>query len=136
MMNEDADVFVQLDIDMLINRPLDQITGDFDVGGFRLADWKVAGGLLVAQPTEMAFKFLNEYNDGLVTPPYFWDKDQPLLARLYNKYEGSGLKWLQLGRDHLDYSNDPNSYIWSAHKSEYGNKDVRLARFVKRMEGL
>ncbi len=133
MANIEGDLYVQLDIDMLLNRSL-QIDGTYDIGGFVISPNKVAGGILMAQKTDMAYKFLNEYNERLINGFHYWDKDQPLLARLYNEYIPKGLVWKQVGRDYLDYANSAESFIWSAHKSEFGNKDKRLAGFKRRVE--
>ena len=133
MRTTEGDIFVELDIDMVLNRPLD-IDGIWDVGGFVIHPTKVAGGIIMAQKTDMAYKFLNDYNAQLIEPPYFWDKDQPLFAKLYHEYIEQGMVWKQVGRDYLDPENKTESYIWSAHKSEYGDKTVRLEKFKQRLE--
>ncbi len=130
----DGDVYILTDIDMILNRPLESLDGEWDIAGFVVRTDKVAGGFLAAKKNEQSLKFLNEYNTFLTTPPHFFNKDQPGLAKLYNKYSGNLIIWKQMTREYLDHTCNPNSFIWSAHKLEFGGKAKRLLKFKQRLD--
>ena len=128
----EGDVYILTDIDMILNRPLEGLDGEWDIAGFLVKQDKVAGGFLAAKKNERAMKFLEEYNKFLITPPHFFNKDQPSLAKFYNRYSDNLITWKQMSRDYLDHTCNPNSFIWSAHKLEFGSKFKRLLKFKER----
>jgi len=132
----DADIYILTDIDMMLNKPLVEFDNDenWDIAGFLIRENKVAGGILGARKTEKALIFLNEYNNYLIKPPYFFNKDQPSLAMFYNKYNGNLIKWKQLSRKYIDHTCSDDAFFWSAHKSSFGSKEQRLEKFIKRLK--
>jgi len=127
---------VLLDSDMLLLKPLPAVNEmkKYDMGGFIVHETKIAGGILLVTPTAMSMNFLHRWNKYLMDGNYFNDKDQPSLAKFYNEYKLKGLKWLQLDRTYLDHKEKDDAHIWSAHKSEFGTKDKRYEKYVKKLD--
>ena len=125
---------IMLDSDMMVLRSLNTLKQEMvgmDIGGIMVHNKKVAGGILIANTTSMAEKFIVETSGRLLDGNYWYDKDQPLLAEMRNKYMALGLRWLQLDRIYLDHLEREDSYIWSAHKTQYGTKDERFEKYKK-----
>lgn len=125
-----SDIYILMDIDMMVNRPLTPLDADYDVAGFVVKSDKVAGGFLAVRDSQTANAMLVQYDKYLREPPYFFNKDQPYLAKLYNEYASKGLKWLHLDRSFIDDTLNPKSYVWSAHKVSSGTKDVKYQKFT------
>jgi hypothetical protein len=127
---------VMLDSDMMVIKSLDSLKREMmgmDMGGIVVHDKKIAGGFLAANTTPIAEKFVAETSERLLDSNYFYDKDQPLLAEMYHKYMGLGMKWFHADRRYLDHLERDESYIWSAHKTQYGVKDVRFEKYKGRI---
>jgi hypothetical protein len=105
-----------------------------DLGGLLVHNHKVAGGFLAAISNERTNKFLAETNEILLDGNFHFDKDQPLLAEMYHKHVAEGLKWFHADRLYLDHLERESSFIWSAHKSERGIKDVRYEKYRKYLQ--
>ena len=123
---------IMMDVDMLLLRPLTEVKKAmldhrFDMACVRANPEKICGGFYVFNRNELVHKMLKEWNDYLLNGDYFFDKDQASLAQLVRRYEfNHGLKVLSLSRSYLDHKERPDSIIWSAHKTEFGEKHQRF----------
>jgi hypothetical protein len=123
------DLYVIMDIDMLMVNPLDEMKESmrkYDVGLITIGETKVAGGFLVFK--ERATNFVTDFHRQTYTGKLYQSKDQKTLAKLYKRYENQ-LEFLNLSRKYIDHTFKLNSFIWSAHKQNFGVKDTRLKLF-------
>ncbi len=135
---------VMMDIDMLLLKPLTEVKRvvlkhNFDMACIRANPDKICGGFYVFNTYSIPVRvMLREWNKYLLDGNYFFDKDQASLAQLVGKYEFEhGLNVLSLSRAYLDHKSRPESVIWSAHKSEFGEKHQRFEvyqRVAREME--
>lgn len=132
-----SDLYILTDIDMVLNKELVELEitkkTQFDIAGYRPKGDKVAGGFIAIRPTPLSIQFVTDLSAYLLEPPIFFDKDQAALAHFYNMYGAKGLKWKQLGPEYLDPTCSKDSYMWSAHKIQYGTKEQKLQRFKERI---
>jgi hypothetical protein len=131
---------VLLDADMMLIKPIpDELQHRMmknDLGGLLINPLKIAGGIIIANPTTLAIDFLRDWEIYLLDGKYFFNKDQPKLAELHAKYIPKKLRWLQLDRSYMDHHENSTSIIWSAHKSELGTKDIRFKKYEKKLNDI
>lgn len=133
------DLHIMIDTDMMLINPLDELKKlmvNNDMGGIRINSEKIAGGFLAVNPTNNSLKLLKEWNRYLLDGIYFFNKDQPSLAIYCKKHIKQGLKWLDVDRQYLDCLEKNDSFIWSAHKSEYGSKKNRFKKYKKKLDDM
>ena len=130
-------LFIMMDIDMLLLRPLTEVKEamldhKFDFAAILANPDKICGGFYAFRKTSVVMDLLDEWNEFLMDGKFYYDKDQPSLALLVRKYQFEhGLKVLPLTRGYLDYKSREGSHIWSAHKSEFGEKHNRFELYQK-----
>jgi len=132
------DLHIMIDTDMMLINPIDVLKSqmkDFDMAGIRINKNKIAGGFLAVRPTAMSMNLLRKWSKYLLDDQvYYFNKDQPSLARYCELYIAKGLKWLDVSRQYLDHLEKDDSMIWSAHKTEYGIKKERIKKYKKKLE--
>ena len=98
---------ILLDADIMLIKPIpDELQHQMmkhDIGGLIVNEKKIAGGILIANPTTLAVDFLRDLEIYLLDGKYYFDKDQPLLAELHKKFIPKKLRWLQLDRKYIDH---------------------------------
>jgi len=118
------------DVDMLVINPLDRVKQGMignDIGLIPVGENKVPSGFLVFKET--AKVFLEDYHRRVyVEGRLYRSKDQTTLAKLYKEYNNK-LKFLELSRKYIDHELKLDSYIWSAHKRNFGEKETRFKLF-------
>lgn len=124
-----------MDVDMLLNRPLAHLKSllpQYDWAAVRPLETKIAGGFYALRPTELCKSLLQEWDEFLMDGEFYFNKDQPSLARLIAAYSGR-LRFLTLPRSYLDHLSQVDSYVWSAHKTEFGSKDERFQYYARKI---
>jgi len=126
-------LYVITDVDMLIVNSLRVMKKGMhkcDVGLIVVSENKVSSGFLVFKET--AKNFLNEYHNKVYVKGDIRIKkiEQKMLAKIYRSYiTNDKLKFLVLSRKYIDNVFELDSFVWSAHKLNYGKKDTRLKLF-------
>lgn len=135
-------LFIMMDIDMLLLKPLTNLkatilTHKFDMAAVLANPDKICGGFYVFRRSDLVCRMLKEWDEFLMDGDFYFDKDQKSLASLVRKYMFEhGLKFLPLPRTYLDHLSRKESIVWSAHKSEFGNKDQRFKLYQKKLKGM
>lgn len=130
-------LYIMMDVDMLLLKPLTEMKNamrqfGYDMACVRANPDKICGGFYAFRNTGVVCNMLREWDDYLMDGDYFFDKDQPSLALLVRKYEfEAGLKVLSLPRTYLDHRSKSESIVWSAHKSEFGEKHQRFELYQR-----
>ena len=134
------DLYILLDVDMLLLKPLTNFKKQmkkYDMAGVFgevKEEVKISGGFLAFRPTEVIRRLIEEWDKFLSSGSYYWNKDQPSLAKLYLKHMES-IRFLNVPREmYLNTSLDENSVVWSAHKSRYGSKEGRYKVYLARLQ--
>ena len=134
------DLYIMMDIDMLLLKSLKEVKRavmkyKFDMAAVLANPDKICGGFYIFRRTKLNYKMLTVWNNYLMDGNFFFDKDQGSLAQLVRTYMfEKGLKFLPLPRMYLDHFSKKDSIIWSAHKSEFGNKDQRYKLYMKEVK--
>lgn len=132
----EEDLFVVMDVDMLVIQSLNALRKqmkDHDIGVMRVGNEKIAGGFIVARPTEKGKYFLSTFDKLVMKDRLYLCKDQKTLAKVYNE-TNTEVKFLLLDRRYLDHSSGEEAYIWSAHKSKFGTKIERYKKYLEYVE--
>ena len=138
----DENLFIITDVDMLMVNPLRQLREDmkmYDVGVVWVADKKVMGGFVAVKRNKRTREFLESWDHLMTKGRYFYNKDQPALAKTFSNYRGK-IDFLLLTRQYLDQASNYDSFIWSSHKvKSFGTKrqkghqyDTKLKKMMKR----
>ena len=138
----DADIYILMDVDTLIVNPLKKLIEqmkDYDMAGVQTNPQKIMGGFLVAKNIPVVKEYWKELDEFLMGDGvFYYNKDQPEIFRLYEKYK-ERIRFLPLSWEYLDIWSRETSdiYVWSAHKTEYGDKNQRYELYkdkVRRMQ--
>lgn len=131
------DLYVSMDIDMMLVRPLDELKEQMkthDVGFVWVKNDKVASGFIAASDTEDARRYIKEFHNRATYGFMEHKNDQPTLAKLYDENKGK-MNFLLLTRQYIDHHSSSNAYVWSAHKTAFGNKKVRYKKYKEFLKG-
>ena len=130
----DEDLFIIMDIDMILVKPLTQLKKqmiDYDFGAVWVHKNKIMGGFNAIKRNSIMVEFLKSWSNKMTAGRYTYNKDQPTMAKTFNKFLGK-IDFLLLSRQYLDASENINSYVWSAHKSKkLGSKKQRFIKYQK-----
>ena len=133
----DEYLYTMMDIDMLLKRPFTEVKRavmrhKFDMAAVLANPDKICGGFYIFRRTKLVYKMLTVWDNYLMDGNFFFDKDQGSLAQLVRQYMFEhGLKFLPLPRTYLDHFSKDESIVWSAHKSEFGDKDQRYKLYME-----
>lgn len=131
--------YIMMDIDMLVVNSMKYlknsfINGNFDFAAVLANPDKICGGFYVFRNNKLCKKLLEDWDKYLRDDNYFFDKDQPSLSKFVMKYiYEHGLKVMPVSRKYLDHLSRSESVIWSAHKSEFGDKDKRFDMYRRKV---
>lgn len=134
----DADFYILMDVDTLVVNPLkklDKFISKFDMAGVMTNPEKIMGGFLVAKNVPVVKEYWRELDEFLMDGGgFYYNKDQPAIFRLYRKYKNR-IRFLPLGLEYLNIWSEesPYTYIWSAHKLEYGDKNERYSLYREKL---
>ena len=126
----DADMYILIDVDTLVVNPLKELIErmkDYDMAGVQTGPQKIMGGFLVAKNEPVVKEYWKELDEFLMGDgDFYYNKDQPAIFHLYEKYK-ERIRFLPLSWEYLDIWSRETAdiFIWSAHKTEYGDKDQR-----------
>ncbi len=138
----DEEYFVQIDTDMVVVRPLDDVkklASENDIVIIPLetkaGGLKVSAGFLIFSRSEGSIHFLNTFHRYSIQKPYKRQLDQIALANAYKENE----KWLKcgfVGYEYIDHLQKNDTFIWSAHKSISGKKKHKKKLFKNFVVGI
>ena len=137
----EADIYILMDVDTLVINSLGSLVDqmeNYDMAGVQTGPQKIMGGFLVAKNIPVVKDYWKELDEFLMGDGiFYYNKDQPEIFRLYEKYK-ERIKFLPLSWEYLDIWSRETSdiYVWSAHKTEYGDKNQRYELYkdkVRRM---
>lgn len=126
------DLYISMDLDMMLIRPLSELKAQMkahDIGFVWVKDDKVASGFIAVSDTKDARRYIKEFYNRATDGFMEHKKDQPMLAKIYNESKNN-MRFLLLTRQYIDHTSTPNAFIWSAHKTKFGNKKVRYKRYT------
>ena len=134
----DAEFYILMDVDTLVVKPLiklDRMLGKCDFAGIMTNPKKIMGGFLVSRNCPVMKSYWKELDEFLMDGGgFYYNKDQPAIFRLYNEYK-KRIRFLPLPlKYYLDIWSKEDSYIWSAHKEEYGDKEERFKVYKEKMK--
>ena len=129
----DEEIFIVMDVDMIVIKSLKGLREemmDYDLGAVWVNEGKIMGGFIAIRRCYMMKRFLKEWGKKMSWGRYTYNKDQPALAEVFNKYLGK-VEFLSLPRQYLDHTENLNSYVWSAHKvKNFGSKKSRAIKYA------
>ena len=132
----DEKLFVVMDVDMLLVRPLNDLKKQMrnkDIGLMRVGPGKVMGTFLAAKSTRNGKHFLSDFNKAVMDGILYLCKDQKTLSTIYEGMKNK-INFLLLTRQYIDHASTDDSYIWSAHKSKYGSKKERFKVYEDKLK--
>lgn len=131
------DLYVSMDIDMMLVHPLDELKEQMknhDIGFVWVKDDKVASGFIVASDTRNARRYIKEFHNRATDGFMEHKNDQPTLAKLYNENKDK-MNFLLLTRQYIDHFSRDDAFVWSAHKTAFGNKKVKYKKYREFLKG-
>jgi hypothetical protein len=139
-------LFMLTDVDLLFRRNLlvlkqRMVYRDvaFVMSESKMKSPKAMGGLIVFKNKKNVARFAKAYDEEMSAYKTYKSRDQIQFARVLENYTKGkhGIKLMHLPYDkYLDPFSNPNSWIWSPHKSLLGSKDGRFKIFKKELERL
>lgn len=133
---KNEDFFINSDVDLLLIKPFKKLKKqiiDKDLGLVYISKQKILSGFIVINNTNKAIQFIKEYDRESSNSFLEKKKDQPVLAKLYNKNKNKN-KFLFLGREYLDHFSKNESIMWSAHKTNHGRKGERFTKYKLKLK--
>lgn len=128
----DEDLFIIMDVDMILVKPLTKLKEqmkNYDLGAVWVHRKKIMGGFNAIKRTPIMVEFLESWSKKMTTGIYTYNKDQPAMAKTFNKFIGK-FDFLLLTRQYLDHLEKEDSYVWSAHKSQkLDSKHIRVEKY-------
>jgi hypothetical protein len=133
----EEDLFIITDVDMLMVNPLTDLKEDmktYDVGVVWVDEDKIMGGFVAVRRSKRTREFLEMWGGIMTKGRYFYNKDQPALAKTFKSYYKK-LDFLLLSRQYVDQASNNSSYIWSAHKCmRYGSKRQKRSQYNTKLK--
>ena len=133
---DNDELFINMDVDMILVNNLEELKSDMknqDVGFVHVSDAKIMSGFLAANNTKNSRIYFSEFYKRATTGKRCHEKDQPVLAKIYNEMKDK-MKFVLLDRRYLDHTSNKDAIIWSAHKTDYGIKNERYELY-KQLQG-
>lgn len=134
------DFYVTTDVDMLMVQSMDSLKKNMrkkDIGlcvfeehnrrGESLKKDKILAGIVCARNTKPAMEYLEKWKL-YSTGKHAKTIDQRALLKSYKEMKGQ-MRVYPIPRSYLDPEFEVKSFIWSAHKSKTGTKDVKYSLF-------
>jgi hypothetical protein len=132
----DEDLFIITDIDTLMINPLNELKSqmlNYDVGLVYVNENKICSGFFVVRPTENGKLYLKSFYDTAMNGRLFLCKDQKSLAKVYEDMKRD-IDFLFIDRRYLDHTLSGDSFMWSGHKSRFGNKEERYKKYLEKLK--
>ena len=102
--------------------------------GVWVGDKKIVGGFVAVRRNKRTREFLESWDKTMRKGKYFYNKDQPALAKTVRNYYKK-LDFLVLTRQYVDQTSNPGSYVWSSHKvMKYGSKKVKRSQYNTKLK--